>query len=243
LHSTHLPIIKHRPFTSGVKAGVSIAIGYLPIAITFGLLSKSAGLSFIEALSMSIFVFAGAAQYIALNMITLGTTAIEIVLTTFIVNIRHLLMSMSINENTEKDPLLAKLIYSFGITDETFTVAMTQKEKLSKGFMFGLITISYGSWVINTGVGYAIGANLPAVLQESMGIALYAMFIGLLIPVARNNAKFLVLAIVAAILNSYFITIISMGWAIVLATIISAIFVELIWESLVEVWRGEKSNE
>ncbi|OZM58736.1 branched-chain amino acid ABC transporter permease [Lottiidibacillus patelloidae] len=221
-------------FLTGIKAGISIAIGYLPIAITFGLLSKSTGLNFLETISMSIFVFAGAAQYIALSMIAVGTTGLEIVLTTFIVNIRHLLMGMSINEKSSKDPLISKLFYSFGITDETFTVAMTQKNRVSNGFMFGLITISYGSWVINTGVGFIIGANLPEVLQESMGIALFAMFIGLLVPAARKNVKYLTLATGAAILNSLFSLYISMGWAIVLATVISAILIELIWKGEVE---------
>jgi 4-azaleucine resistance transporter AzlC len=230
MHTSQVTLKQSNSFVSGMKAGISIAIGYLPIAITFGLLGKSTGLTFFETVAMSVFVFAGAAQYIALSMIAVGTTGIEIVLTTFIVNIRHLLMSMSINEKSSKDPLLSKLLYSFGITDETFTVAMTQKDQISKGFMFGLITISYGSWVINTGVGFIIGANLPQVLQESMAIALFAMFIGLLVPAARKNAKYLSLAAGAAILNSIFTIFMSMGWAIVLATILSSIIVELGWK-------------
>jgi 4-azaleucine resistance transporter AzlC len=238
VHPTQIEIQEQSTFNSGVKAGVSIAIGYLPIAITFGLLGKTTGLSFNETLAMSIFVFAGAAQYIALNMIAIGTSAIEIIITTFIVNIRHLLMSMSINEKSTDDPLLSKLFYSFGITDETFSVAMMQKKKLSNTFMFGLIVISYGSWVINTAVGYIIGAALPQVLKESMEIALFAMFIGLLVPAARKNIKYLTLAALAAILNTTLMkfTNIEMGWAIVLATLVSAATVELLW-------KGEKTNE
>ncbi|KKI93689.1 branched-chain amino acid ABC transporter permease [Bacillus sp. SA1-12] len=216
---------------SGVQGGLSIAIGYMPVALTFGLLSKSTGLSLSETVLMSLIVFAGASQYISLSLLTVGTGVIEIIFTTFIVNIRHFLMSASISEKVEDDSLWQKALYSFGLTDETFTVASTREGTVSSGYLFGLMLISYASWVVNSGIGFVIGASLPTTVQESMSVALYAMFIGLLIPSLKKQRKVLYLAVVAAIFNSlcYATQVISTGWSIVLSTLLSAVLVELFY--------------
>ncbi|ALS78046.1 AzlC family ABC transporter permease [Planococcus kocurii] len=220
-----------REFSAGLKAGTSIAIGYFPIALTFGLLAKTTGLSLLQATAMSIFVFAGAAQYISLSLITAGVAPVLIVLNTFIVNIRHFLMTAALNEKMQPDDRWKKALYAFGITDETFSVLATQKgTKLSTAFAVGVIVIAYGSWVIFTAIGHLIGANLPQFLQASMTIALYAMFVGLLVPSMRGNRKVVSLAILAGLANSlfYFTEWLSTGWAIMVSTLVSAIFIEWI---------------
>ncbi|MFE8696308.1 AzlC family ABC transporter permease [Cytobacillus sp. FJAT-53684] len=217
-------------FRKGIQAGISIAIGYAPIALTFGLLAKTTGLSIGEAVLMSLVVFAGASQYISLSLLSLGTGVFEIVLTTFIVNIRHFLMSTALNEKSEDDHLINKAIYSFGITDETFSVAAMKEGTVSTGYMFGLNFIAYMSWVVCSGIGFLIGASLPQTLQESMSIALYAMFIGLLVPSMKKSVKIVFLAALAACFNTIFTltNALSSGWAIVVATLLSAVIVELI---------------
>ncbi|PLR67395.1 MULTISPECIES: AzlC family ABC transporter permease [Bacillaceae] len=222
---------KQSHFSGGMAAGLSIAIGYMPVALTFGLLANDTGLTLSETVLMSIFVFAGAAQYISLSLIAAGTGAFEIVFTTFIVNIRHFLMSASLNEKVEEDSLWKKALYSFGITDETFSVASVKEGHVSAGYMFGLIFISYSSWVVFSGVGHLIGANLPETLQESMSVALYAMFIGLLVPSMKKQRKVVFLAGAAAIFNSlfYLTGLLSTGWSIVLATLLSAVLIELVY--------------
>ncbi|WP_017754293.1 AzlC family ABC transporter permease [Calidifontibacillus oryziterrae] len=231
---------KHSDFRFGFQDGLSIAIGYLPAALTFGLLAKSTGLSLEETIMMSVLVYAGAAQYMALNLIALGTGPFAIIIATFIVNIRHFLMTASLNEKVEKDHPLKKAIYAFGVTDETFSVAATRQETVTTSYMFGLAIIAYGSWVINSGLGHFIGSSLPQVLQESMAIALYAMFVGLLVPSLKKHRKIVFLAGTAAILNSVFTYVLPpdwSGWAIVSATLISAIGIE--WLNKVV---GEKYN-
>ncbi|MDN3425915.1 AzlC family ABC transporter permease [Microbacterium sp. APC 3898] len=220
-----------REFSSGLKAGTSIAVGYFPIALTFGLLAKTTGLSLVEAVAMSIFVYAGAAQYISLSLITAGVAPAVIVLNTFIVNIRHFLMTAALNEKMQPDDRWKKALYAFGITDESFSVLATQKgHKLSTAFAVGVIVIAYGSWVIFTAIGHLIGANLPQFLQASMSIALYAMFVGLLVPSMRGNRKVVSLALIAGAVNSlfYFTEWLSTGWAIMVSTLASAIFIEWI---------------
>lgn len=218
-------------FGMGVKAGTGIAIGYAPIAVTYGLLAKTTGLTMGETLLLSMIVYAGAAQYIALNLLVLGTGAIEIILTTFIVNIRHFLLSASLNEKSRKeDSVIKKMIYAFGITDETFSVAAVKPGELTAGYMYGLNVTAYGSWVLFSGIGHLFGASLPQILQESMSVALYAMFIGLLVPTLKGSWKLVFLAAIAASFNCIFIMgdILSNGWAIVASALLSAFLLELL---------------
>lgn len=231
-------------FKKGLQAGISIGIGYFPIALTFGLLAKTSGLSLYESVLMSMIVFAGAAQYISLSLIAYGTGIIEIILTTFIVNIRHFLMSTSLNEKCEDDRLGNKMLYSFGITDETFSVVSTKEGTATTGFMFGVNLLAYSSWVVFTAIGHLIGASLPQTLQESMGVALYAMFIGLLVPSLKKSVKVLYLASLAAIFNSIFTLggILAQGWAIVSSTILSAVIIEWIEVTKAKHWGVKDEN-
>lgn len=215
-------------FMKGIMAGIGIAIGYTPAAITFGLLAKGTGLGFMETVAMSMFVFAGAAQYMALNLIAIGTGALEIIFTTFIVNIRHLLMSAAVSEKVEDEHPIKKALYSFGITDEVFAVTTTQQGSVKTGFIVGVATIAYSSWVINSALGYLVGSILPETLQQSMAIALYAMFIALLMPSLKKHRKVVALAVFAAILNLILSQFIPSGWAIILATLTACIVIELI---------------
>lgn len=219
-------------FSKGLRAGLSIAIGYFPIALTFGLLAKTTGLSMWEATAMSIFVFAGAAQYISLTLISSGVDPILIILNTFVVNIRHFLMTASLNEKMQPEKRWKKAIYAFGVTDETFSVLATRKEeKIRTSFAAGVILIAYGSWVTITALGHVIGANLPEFLQAAMSIALYAMFVGLLVPSMKGNRKVIWLATFGALIHSalYWSGLLSTGWAILVATLGSAILVEIIY--------------
>lgn len=224
--------MNNNSFLTGLKAGISIAIGYFPVALTFGLLAKTTGLSIMEATAMSIFVFAGASQYMSLTLISNGVDPILIVLNTFVVNIRHFLMTAALNEKMHSEKRWIKGIYAFGITDESFSVLATQKEeKVHTSFAFGVALIGYSSWVLFTAIGHVIGANLPAFLQAAMSIALYAMFVGLLVPSMRGNRKVVMLALFAALINGFFYwtELLSTGWAILVATLASSILVEIIY--------------
>ncbi|MFF2752217.1 AzlC family ABC transporter permease [Psychrobacillus sp. NPDC058041] len=224
--------MNNNSFLKGLKAGISIAIGYFPVALTFGLLAKTTGLSIMEATAMSIFVFAGASQYMSLTLFSNGVDPILIVLNTFVVNIRHFLMTAALNEKMQSEKRWIKGIYAFGITDESFSVLATQKEdKVRTSFAFGVALIGYSSWVLFTAIGHVIGANLPTFLQAAMSIALYAMFVGLLVPSMRGNRKVVMLALIAAIINGFFYwtELLSTGWAILVATLASSILVEIIY--------------
>jgi len=229
--------VSRRQFVSGCKAAVPIAIGYLPIGITFGLLAKAGNIPNLITLMMSLVIFAGASQFVGLNLIILGTSIWEIVLTTFVVNLRHLLMSASLAPRV--DTRLTKIqrgILAFGITDETFSVASFRPEaKLGFAYLLGLNITSFIAWNLGTWMGLFFATGLPDSVKTSMGIALYAMFIGLLVPACRDSRPIVSIALIAVGLQAlwHFIPVfsgMSMGTKIVLTTIIASLLGAVITE-------------
>jgi 4-azaleucine resistance transporter AzlC len=189
-------------FRNGSRAGFPIAIGYIPVAIAFGILARSADIPYYVAAMMSAFVFAGASQFVAVGLLQTGTAIGEIVLTVFVLNFRHLLMSASLATRIESGVTRGKLyLLAFGVTDETFSVASLRPEdKLSAGFLIGLNGISFAAWNAGTWAGLFLASGFPEAVQSSMGIALYAMFVGLLVPSARAAKPVLFVALTSATL-------------------------------------------
>ncbi len=214
-------------FRTGLKSGIGIALGYMPIALAFGLLAKTTGLAFYETLAMSAFVYAGASQFMTLTLLANGASAFEIISTVFIVNIRLLLMTTSLQEKLDPSTLLTKAFTAFGITDETFAVASTRQEKLTYPYILGLNTIAYISWVFFSGLGFFVVNLMPDVAQESMGFALYAMFIALLVP-CLTERKIIYLAACAAVTNSLLSQVLSVGVSIFLSALFSAVLIEFL---------------
>ncbi|QGG49425.1 AzlC family ABC transporter permease [Heliorestis convoluta] len=213
----------------GIKAAFPIAIGYIPIAITFGVVARSAGIPDSITMLLSFLVFAGASQFIAVNLISLGSFFGEIVLTTFMLNLRHLLMSASLSQRLEGDTPRSFLPFiAFGLTDESFSVATLRKEAyLTPIFLLGLNFTAYIAWVGGTWLGLLLASGLPVTLQASMGIALYAMFIGLIVPALKTSRPFVLVFLLAAathILLTWlpFFAPLSVGWSLLLSALVAA---------------------
>lgn len=214
----------------GLKMGLPVAIGYIPIAIAFGVLAKSSGIPDYITLWMSFLIFAGASQFIGVNLIAAGVPYVEILITTFILNFRHFLMSASLSQRLPKNASKTQLaILSYGVTDETFSVASTSTEKtLNPRVILGLNTAAFASWNIGTWSGVFLAAGLPPIIQDSMGIALYSMFIGLLIPSLAKSKSVSAVAAIAILISSALYWIVplfidlSPGWNIIIATVVSA---------------------
>ncbi|HEY8491329.1 MAG TPA: AzlC family ABC transporter permease [Dehalococcoidia bacterium] len=216
----------------GLRAGVPIAVGYVPIAMAFGLLAGESGLTVVESAWMSAVVFAGASQFVGVQMWAAGAAAVHIVLTTFLVNLRHLLMSASLAARLRPPggaagerpgPLLP--VVAFTLTDETFAVASLAAEgALGWTYLLGLHLMAYGSWVGGTVLGGAAGRLLPEALSASMDVALYAMFTGLLVPALRAMPGRARVPLVAAAANAVLQAAgWSQGWALVAATLAGAL--------------------
>ena len=202
----------------GIYAGFPVLIGYFPIAVTFGLLAKSVNISLIESFCFSAFVFAGASQFVGLNMFHAGIGPGEITLTVFLLNFRHFLMSATLASKTYLNRFLIPVI-SFGVTDETFAVAAMKKEELSAGYLIALNFTAYAGWVTGTVAGYTAGDFLPADIQASISICLYAMFVAILIPAVKKSFAAGAIALIAGTLNSFlgYADFISSGWNIIIS--------------------------
>jgi len=216
-------------FKNGLKAAIPIGLGYVPIAIAFGILSKASDIPDDISIMLSMIVYAGASQFVGVNMIALGATAMEIVMATFILNFRHFLMSASlsqrIDERTSKKFLS---LLAFGITDETFSLAsMMEEKKLSPYFLLGINTMAFFSWSAGTCLGLLLGTALPDTLQNSMGIAIYCMFIGLLLPSMKKSRPILLVAAISMLMHALLKWLpvfaeLSSGITIIIATIVAA---------------------
>ncbi len=204
----------------GIYSGMPVFIGYFPIAVTFGLLAKSVNITLFESFCFSGMVFAGASQFVGLSMFHAGIGPGEITLTVFLLNFRHFLMSATLSSKTYFNRLLIPVI-SFGVTDETFAVAAMKKGELTEWYMIALNFTAYTGWVTGTVAGYAAGDFLPADIQASISICLYAMFVAILIPAVKNSFKAGAVAVIAGVINSllgysgYF----GSGWNIVISIV------------------------
>lgn len=209
----------------GVVASVPIFVGYIPVAVTFGLLAKSVGITLLETFLFSALVFAGASQFMALQLIQMGATPIQIITLTLVVNFRHFLMSSYLSTVFPiKDRLWLLPLVSFGITDESFAYFSARPLSGGINFILGLQYSAYISWVGGSVIGYLFGNIIPPVLQASMGLALYALFIGLLVPEAKRSLSVAIVAIIGGLTHSLLVwsELCSDGWNIVLAILVAA---------------------
>lgn len=216
-------------FFAGLRSGIPIALGYIPVAIAFGILSKASNIPNHISILMSLMIFAGAGQFMAANLISAGASPYEIILAEFIINLRHFLYTSVISQRLEGG--LGKrwlALLSFGITDETFTVAsLREEESLNRFFLLGLNLLSQFGWVLGTIIGVFLGDLLPASISSSMGIALYSMFIALLVPSLKKSRTVVVVSCIAMICHAVIrytpvISKISPGWSIIISTVIAA---------------------
>lgn len=210
-------------FMAGAGKAVPVMLGYLPIAIAYGVLAREAGLSVWETTAMSLFVFAGAAQFIAVGMFAALMTPFTIIFTTFLVNLRHLLMSASLAPFFRGRKFTTLALLGTGLTDETFAVnyAEFNKKPRTHYFMFGVNLAGYSAWVGGSFLGAMAGQFIPGLDRLPLDFALPAMFICLLIIMLENNLM-LAMAVLAGGLSLLLALWIEGNWNIILATVIAA---------------------
>ena len=218
-----------RDFLEGFKKSIPIILGYLPVSFTFGIMASGEGLNAFTAVLISIANFTSAGQFAGTNIIVANGAFLEIAIATFVINIRYSLMSLSLSQKIAKMSLVKKLIIAFGITDETFTVASFESGRLSFPYMLGLNLFPYFSWILGTLLGATISNLLSLKLQSAMGVALYGMFLALIIPVTRKDKKVLSIVAVAIFVSSLFrylplLENISGGWAVIISTVVASTF-------------------
>ena len=211
-----------RNLKQGLKAAWPICLGYIPIGLAFGVLAQKAGMSWMQIACMSAIVFAGSSQFIAVSMLSGGATAIAIIVTTFFVNLRHVLMSSSLSIRLQNEHRGKLSIFAHMVTDESFAVNYTRFLEGNWDLQRSQVVnfTAYIAWIISTVVGGFSGHLIP---EHSFGIdyALIAMFICLLCFQLKN--RLVVLTAVMAGMISIILSLYIPGNAhVILASILAA---------------------
>lgn len=218
----------------GLGDGLPIALGYIPVSFTFGLMAASLGMDPLLAVIMSITNLTSAGQFAGARLMIEHAKYYEIIITVFIINLRYGLMSLGISQKIEDGlPLWKKAVIAFGITDETYAVASLEENTITYKYMLGLITLPFFGWTIGTMMGAYVDALLPKSISSASGIALYGMFIALMIPAAKASKTLLLVILVASgisvILNYIpLFSFLSSGWCVILSSVSGALIMTLI---------------
>lgn len=219
---------KQNTFFQGIIDGLPICIGYLSVAFAFGIFSIESGLSFKEALLISMTNVTSAGQLAAVPIICCGGGFVELAATQFVINLRYALMSVSLSQKLDKNVgTLDRLVISFVNTDEVFAVASGKGYSLKKGYLYGLILTPYLGWSFGTAVGAFAGNILPGIVISSLSLAIYAMFVAIVIPAAKISRPTALCALAAVVLSCAFkyiypLNLIPNGFVIIICAVLAS---------------------
>lgn len=212
----------------GIKDGIPIALGYLSVSFTFGLMAAEAGVSWWQAVIISAANLTSAGQFAGLDIMIAGGTCIEMALTQLVINLRYALMSLSLSQKLDKKfGTGSRLVLGFFMTDEIFGVAASRKRKVSRSYFLGLGMLPMAGWTLGTLGGAVLGGILPPIVQSALGVAIYGMFLAIIIPQARDDMRYLKVIVIAAVMACAFHCLpglkrISSGFAIILCSVVAA---------------------
>ena len=216
-------------FTCGLKDGIPIALGYLSVSFGFGIQAVNSGLSPFAAVLISLTNLTSAGQVAGLGVIIALGTLLEMALTQFTINIRYFLMSLSLSQKLDKSFTLPhRLLASFGITDEIFGVASSKRDPVKPIYMYGLILLPFIGWSLGTLLGAIAGNILPDAIKNALGIAIYGMFVAIVLPPAKRDKGISVASLIsiAVSLTLAFVPLFSFitsGFAIIIAALVAAV--------------------
>ncbi len=215
-------------FRKGLRDAIPIALGYFSVSAAFGMICVNNKLPLWAAPLISLTNFTGTGQFVGSSLIASGALIIEIILTLLVINARYFLMSISLSQRlSSKITFLGRLAIAFGNTDEIFAVAMQQNKILNTRYMFGLIVCSFTGWLGGTIAGTLVGSIMPIDLVSAMGIAIYAMFIAIIIPPLKKSKPVMAVVAIAAVLNcilTYTPVLKNIGssWGVIISGIVAA---------------------
>lgn len=220
--------MKQSEFIKGVTDGIPICLGYLSVAFAFGIFSVGQGLSILETVLISMTNVTSAGQLAGVPIIAGGGTLIEMAASQLIINLRYALMSVSLSQKLDRGfTFLHRALVAFVNTDEVFAVASSQKGHVSRSYMYGLILTPYLGWTIGTIAGAIAGDILPAIVTSSLGIAIYGMFIAIVVPEIKTSRPTALCVVIAIVLSCLFYYVpgldtIPSGFVIILCAVIAS---------------------
>ena len=192
-------------FLKGLKDGVPICIGYLSISFAFGIFACSTGFSVIEALLMSMTNLTSAGQLAAVPIIAAGGTYAELLVSQVVINLRYALMSVSLSQRLGPSVrLIDRFLMGFAVTDEIFAVSYSNEGTIGKRYFYGLMTTPILGWSGGTLLGACAGNILPEIVVSALGIAIYGMFIAIVMPKVKTERKTALCVALSIILSCIF---------------------------------------
>lgn len=215
-------------FSKGLRDGVPIGLGYLSVSFTFGMMAVGAGLPVWAAVLISMANVTSAGQFAGLSLLTAGAPCFEMALTQLVINLRYALMSLSLSQKLDRSVgLLDRLVISFCNTDEIFAVASNQNGEVGRRYLYGLILIPYLGWASGTFVGAAASMFLPDFIRSALGIAIYGMFIAIIVPPAKKFRPVLRVVLLAVLLSCLFAWVpglnqVSDGFVIIICAVVAS---------------------
>lgn len=215
-------------FKRGIQDGIPIGLGYFAVSFTFGMMAVSGGLTAWQAVLISLTNLTSAGQFAGLGIIVAGGSMWEMALTQLVINLRYCLMSFSLSQKLEKNISTGhRLAVAFGVTDEIFGVSASQEGRLSPWYNYGVMSMAIPGWTLGTLVGAVLGNVLPGFLVSALNVAIYGMFLAVIIPPAKKNKAVLGVVIGAMAISTVFAVVpvlneVSSGFVIIITTLIVA---------------------
>lgn len=220
-------------FRRGLQHGISIALGYLSVSFGFGIMAVQSGLEVWQAVLISLTNFTSAGQAAGVGLIAAQGSLAELFLAEFVINIRYALMSLALSQKAgSKFRLPQRLLAAFGITDEIFAVASVQEGTVQPAYVYGLALMPYLGWAGGTFFGAAMGAVLPEQITNALGIALYGMFLAIIVPPAKKSRGILAVVSIAALISvllRVFAKWMTGGFAMIISAVVAAVIGALLF--------------
>lgn len=189
---------RSRAFLEGLHDGIPIGLGYFAVAFSLGIICRSSGLSVLQGFLASLLNNTSAGEFAAITLIGAGAGYVEIALVTLIANARYLLMSCALSQRfAEGTPFVHRLGVAFAVTDELFGIAIARPGMLNPWYYYGAMAVAIPGWSSGTALGIIAGSELPARLVSALSVALYGMFLAVIIPQARQSRVILTVVAVS----------------------------------------------
>ncbi|MBQ5998855.1 MAG: AzlC family ABC transporter permease [Treponema sp.] len=195
--------MKRNVFLEGFRDGIPIGLGYFAVAFSLGIVAKNAGLTPLQGFIASFLNIASAGEYALFNAIQSAAKVAEIAAITVVINARYFLMSCSLSQRFSNDtPFYHRLLVGFGITDEIFGISIARGKNVEPMYNYGALLFAVPMWSVATSLGILAGTYLPVRIVSALSVALYGMFIAIIIPPSKRNPV-IALSVLSSFVLSY----------------------------------------
>ena len=211
---------RREKFIDGCRKGIPITFGYVPMGIGYAAIAIKAGMTPLQTVSMSVLVYAGAGQIIAASMLLSGATAMAIILTNFVVNLRYFVMSTCVLNQVEESNTPLNILAAHVTVDESFAM-FSLSEDSNIWIYLGIAIIAWLSWIFGAAIGVVVLDLLPVIVTNSFNISLYALFVAILIPSIKESKQIALLVFITAVLNVVLGQFLG-NWSLIVSTLVGA---------------------